>query len=700
MPSHYRAFISYSHRDKKWAQWLHRKIEGFRTPQNLVGTEGYSGKVPASLSPVFKDREDLESSHDLSSRVNAALESSDHLIVICSPDAAKSQWVNQEIEYYKKLGRSELIHCIIVDGDPAKVEEAADPFPPALRDRYNAAGYRVDGEAEPIAADIRKVADGKQLALLKVLAGILGVGLDDLRRREALRRQRRLLALTAVSLVITGLMVVLAISAVLAQKQAERKRNQAEDLISFMVGDLRDRLQPVGRLDALDGVGEKVLAYFSDLTEAELTAESMITRATALRQIGEVRVAQGRRGDALIAFHQALDVLNNSSGGEEAIRLFELGQINFWIADAYFKELEVEPARKHIEKYLDISRQLVQLEPDNLDYQLELLYAESNLGTLAYRSGNAIAAREYFNNALAMGRQLVDKYPGQNNDVELAITISWLGAIEASEGNYSAAIDWYKEALEVHRRLATIDKDPLRRDEIGRALWLLADVYQSAGRLEPAIIMLDESVKLYRELSEFDPQKFEWHRALAWSLTLRARDGYALKISTADEAKAILAVAAETLRRTNSDEGAETTRVSAATAIELARIALIEGDLESAGNLLSAAVLQLQPHSTKADRVRVMPLYARALYLKAETAQAKGHQDESERVAESAWREINLQEDDPIEIHAYCALLKQMSGAEDALATLSTVAKTQYSAPVYVPNSDAGQWFQENIFDN
>ena len=102
----YWAFISYSHRDKKWGDWLHRSLENYRVPRRLVGQPNRDGTRPARLFPVFRDLEELPASGDLSGRVNEALTVSRYLVVVCSPEAAKSLLVNEEIQFFKKLGFS------------------------------------------------------------------------------------------------------------------------------------------------------------------------------------------------------------------------------------------------------------------------------------------------------------------------------------------------------------------------------------------------------------------------------------------------------------------------------------------------------------------------------------------------------------------------------------------------------------------
>ena len=183
----YKAFISYSHIDRRWAKWLHRTLEGYRVPKKLVGGHAATGDVPARLIPVFRDRDELPSSPDLTGRIKESLRDSENLIVICSPHAARSRYVNQEVESFKRLGRSDRVFCMIVDGEPGAVESDANCFPPALRARYDAGGNPLPGEEEPMAADARKKGDGRALARLKIIAGMIGVGLDDLRQRESQR---------------------------------------------------------------------------------------------------------------------------------------------------------------------------------------------------------------------------------------------------------------------------------------------------------------------------------------------------------------------------------------------------------------------------------------------------------------------------------------------------------------------------------
>ena len=151
----YKAYISYSHKDEVWAAWLHRALESYRVPRHLTGSETSHGKVPARIRPVFRDRDDLSSATDLEDTVKKALADSENMILICSPDAAASPWVNEEIRHFAELGRARRIFCVLVGGQPAADGSVSVCFPTALAEI---------GLHEPLAADVRKWADGKRVA--------------------------------------------------------------------------------------------------------------------------------------------------------------------------------------------------------------------------------------------------------------------------------------------------------------------------------------------------------------------------------------------------------------------------------------------------------------------------------------------------------------------------------------------------------
>ena len=228
----YSAFISYSSADVAHARWLHRALESYKLPAGSRMEHPALRPDGRRLKPVFRDRDDLSASHDLGASIRRALSECEALIVLCSPAAARSKWVNAEVVEYQRLGRGNHIFCLLVEANEGGSIESC--FPPAL--------IGEDGR-EPLAADLRSQMDGRTAAKLKIIAGILGLDFDRLRQREQSRRHRQLAMVAAASL--GGLVITsgLAVTAYLARNEAIKQRDvarvrtaTAEQTVAFVKG--------------------------------------------------------------------------------------------------------------------------------------------------------------------------------------------------------------------------------------------------------------------------------------------------------------------------------------------------------------------------------------------------------------------------------------------------------------------------------
>ncbi len=194
----YRAFISYSHADTDWAKWLQRGLESFKIDKDLAGRETARGAIPETLRPIFRDREDFTAGEALPAQTLAALDASRALIVVCSPDSARSAYVNEEARLFQSRHPDRPVIPLIVGGKPGDPD--LECFPPALKFQLDAKGRVTKKRVELLAADAREEGDGKDLALAKVIAGLLGLSSDDVfrraerERRVAARRRRRVQA--------------------------------------------------------------------------------------------------------------------------------------------------------------------------------------------------------------------------------------------------------------------------------------------------------------------------------------------------------------------------------------------------------------------------------------------------------------------------------------------------------------------------
>ena len=390
----YMAFLSYSHRDSAIADWLHEELEEFHVPTRLVGKLTEHGPIPKRLAPIFRDRMELAAASDLSDEIEEAIAGSRFLIVLCSPAAAKSRWIDQEIATFKRLHREDRILAAIVDGEPFASDnpETADKecFPAALRFHFDRRGRPTAERAEPIAADLRDEADGRQMGLLKIAAGMMGVGLDDLAQREAQRWRRRLYAITAASL--AGMLFTsgLAYTAIDARDEARDQRREAEGLIGFMLGDLRDKLEPVGRLDVLDAVGARALAFYEKQDKTSLSDESLAQRSEALRLMGEIAADRGDLDGALRRYREALSGTAESlrRSPDDPKRMFDHAQSVFYVGSIAIQRGNVDEAAAQYRAYRRLADRMIAAEPNNPAWKLEGVYASMNLGNVVLERAN------------------------------------------------------------------------------------------------------------------------------------------------------------------------------------------------------------------------------------------------------------------------------------------------------------------------
>ena len=341
-------------------------------------------------------------------------------------------------------------------------------------------------------------------------------------------RHRTLLTVAGISGVLLAVALLVAaamgVRAVRANTRADQRRGQAEDLIGFMLLDLREKLQGVGRLDLLDEVGERAMDYFAAVPEDELTDEELARRSTALHQIGDVRMRQGDLEGAELSFRESLEQARRlaARGPGNAERLFDLGQSEFWVGYASWERGNLEAAHRHFESYHDISERLVAMDPENLDWRRELSYAQSNLGSLLEQQGDLVGALERFRAALALDLWLVENaatpQEADEHRFELAASRNTVGVILEKLGRLDEAREHYQADLALRRELLV--RDP--QNQPWRAFLATSHQFLGAlllvrGEIAEARPHLEEACRLFDDLAERDPDNGGWAYKRAWS---------------------------------------------------------------------------------------------------------------------------------------------------------------------------------------
>jgi tetratricopeptide (TPR) repeat protein len=526
----FKAFISYSHRDKDWSAWIQRALEAYRIPRRLVGSEGEFGPVPRRLMPVFLDRDELSSGSDLSAKVRECLDASESLVVVCSPAAAQSTWVNEEIRYFRSCDRADRIFALIVDGDPQSSSPDEQCFPSALT-------TDPDGTTrEPLAADARKWADGKLLAKLKIISGILGIRLDELRRRDMQRRHRLWMMSAGAAMAVAVVMTVLAVIAITARNAAENRREHAEELVGYMVGDLRTKLDEVGRLDILEGMGSQVSDYLGTLDAEELTDESLAQQAQVWQQLGEVSKDQGDLTKALKSFSTSRDILAelHRRNPESAEILFQLGNAEFWVGYVHIDAGEFDKAEQSLTLYLVYAKRLFGMEPDNPKWLMETSYAHSNLAALIVERGgtDTEGALANIKTAVEINQQVLEMEP--DNPVyqaELGTALAWLADTQLMVCDLGGALISRQESVAVAQR--QLEGDPgnaTLKNNYASALTGVANVASQVGLTEMAVENFGKAKEIFGQMSIFEPSnldsRFSYLMREAWRADLLAGSGH------------------------------------------------------------------------------------------------------------------------------------------------------------------------------
>lgn len=479
----YRAFISYSHRDTSWARWLHNALERYRIDRDLIGRESPSGPVPKTLRPIFRDRDEFSAGHSLTEQSLAALNASQFLIVLCSPNAARSKYVDEEVRHFKAKGGGSRVIPIIVGGEPGAVGN--DCFPPALRLKVAPDGLLTDEPEEPLAADARSQGDGKEMAKHKVIAGLLGVGLDEIMRRAERARKRQLQYVAALAGVFLILAVTAAGSAVYAYQKLTESNERLDEAIEIAYG-------IVTKADTVaDRYGVPQDLTLDLLGQAEGALNGLIVRGA------DTAMLRHRQALMLISFSDSFRLLGQY---DEAIRR---------AADAR-----------------DLFLGLTARDPRNIEWQNELAISEYKIGDVNMYWGHLPEAYEHFH----ASAELFKRYPEQGQNSILSFvgegsasyyqfwTNTWLGYTQLLIGDNGTALGYVETGHELARRVVSENpKDPIGRRNLGLSELVQCMVRRARGDYVEAIEHCRAAVAAMKSLAAENPTNSRWQRDLAWT---------------------------------------------------------------------------------------------------------------------------------------------------------------------------------------
>jgi eukaryotic-like serine/threonine-protein kinase len=409
--------------------------------------------------------------------------------------------------------------------------------------------------------------------------------------------------------------------------EAKRQRVQAEGLIEFMLGDLRKRLQPVGRLDVLDAVGAKALDYYALQKAGRLDADSLGRRARALHLIGEIAERRGSLDDAMRVFQRAADSTAElmARSPRDGQRIFDHAQSVYWVGYAARRSGQTARAEASFRQYQALAQQLTRLNPGNIEWRMETAYAAVNLGVLYLDGSQGASALKAFVDAqkawseivavrpelgvnlarawgwIAKARESLGEFEGaieaqqlkmgvlrnlpdakQNRDVQqlLANGAYELGRLRLELGHHGQAEQWARDALAQIEALAAIDS--ANTEWLAHMIFArvsLAEIQIARGEVGPGRDNLERSAADMARLLSTDTKRNKWNIALAGGMLLQRSALADDRAPARAELRAFLSNVDSTVSRGETLD-AEQTQIAAA--VELALGDLLARNAEPA----------------------------------------------------------------------------------------------------------------------
>jgi tetratricopeptide (TPR) repeat protein len=522
-PTRYRAFVSYSHQDRPWAQWLHRSLENFRIDKDLIGRKTPVGPIPKTLRPIFLDRDDFPAGHSLTRKTRAALEASNSIIVICSPAAVRSNYVNEEIRIFKSLNPNGNVVPLIVAGEPN--DPAQECFPAALRFRVDHDGLLTTDSEEPIAADARSQGDGKELAKQKVVAGLLGVDLDEVVRRAERAHNRHKVFLIATVALLLFLTAAASISSIYARKQLRTNEAFLRQTLVTATGIVNTAVTQAERYNVPRSATLQLLskaeALFDNISEygrptAELQfqkAKMMIAFARNYSTLGDTDMQLQRATEA----HRLLSDLATKNPDNPVYR-DQLSTALVDVGDALVERGKLVEALDAYHSALAIAKQLSSADPENVWWQDTLAISYDRIGVaLTTQRGYDVESLAAYHNSLAI-REALAKSDPSNVEWQHGLSVSYneIGHALSAEGKYDEALNSFRNALTIREMLVQADtKNTRLLRDLGVSYSDIGETLKAMGQLNEALTTFRQNASTLERLVEMDASNTGWQRDLS-----------------------------------------------------------------------------------------------------------------------------------------------------------------------------------------
>jgi tetratricopeptide (TPR) repeat protein len=494
---------------------VQRALERYRLPADFARAQGLERK----LGKVFRDREELATGQNLGDHLTKALDASENLIVICSGSATASPWVAKEIDYFKSLGKGDRIFCLLVEG-------GSENFPtPLLTD--------IEGRPlEPLAADPRETGDGKRLAKLKLISGLVNTNLDQLARREYAQRQRQMLAWGTAALAFILITGGLAGSAYFFEQQraAEVARNvETATRLSSRIEEAYDYLDKT----SLQINAEIISEYLEDIDDSELTLEQTIAIASTLRTQGNAAYRLGNVDKAFADLERSRELYQRfaQENPKDIDAAIESAFADFYVASTYYYDGDYASALAPMRQYASDITSLYRRHPNHPGLLSESVHAPTGMvGLLSNLSTKFSKELEQATKSAIEAAEAAIRIAPDNFDIIDGFNMAMGHSADAYMKSCRVfnALPLRQRAVANARRALSLDPDNREyRDELANVLSAQGDSLMNSVRVYEGVDSYLEALAIYEGLLATDPNnRYQKRQLLRIQIVLFAATVY------------------------------------------------------------------------------------------------------------------------------------------------------------------------------
>lgn len=276
MIDHYNAFISYRHspEDIKVAEAVQRGLEHFHIPAKIKKDTGIR-----RIDRIFRDKDELPITSDLTDTIANALAHSDYLIVICSTNTKDSAWVPREIEFFLRNHTKKQIFTVLVNGDPMDVIPQELQYEDRVVTDNLGNQQIVRMPIEPLSCDYRmSIKKAEKTELPRLASGLIGCSYDELmnRRRQYMMRRVMIGCAATFSVLLAFTMYTLYSYRTIQKNYLESLRNQSK----YLANEAEELLENEQRITALQLVLEALPKNEDDKRPVTAEAIRALTEGT------------------------------------------------------------------------------------------------------------------------------------------------------------------------------------------------------------------------------------------------------------------------------------------------------------------------------------------------------------------------------------------------------------------------------------